>query len=456
MSRSPGLWPCRWQAQPRGWFPGELFAGRLGALPTTGPLPCPAVVTLRGVAVLSAAERDRRWQALREAMSAEGWAALVVAGGPDPGPVRYVSGNPKLTADCAAVMAEGRAPVLLAPAGAELRGGPGWIDEVRAIASPEDIGTAALKLLEESATAEGVSTSNRGGTGGSGGVASQTGMTAPATGAAGASRVGIADMALVPASVAETLGGRFELADAGPVFAACRAVKSPEELDAVREAAWVADRCLEHLLETAEPGQTLRQIAADLTRRALSLGACRLDATVAAGAFASRRIGGARPPDDGPLVPSQPLCLRLEVTGRLGYRAVLGRPVGFAPPGEAAERAARAAATALDAAVRIMGLGVSGAAAHRTAAEAAASEGAALVGPLGGGVGLGGREPPSVAEDSDDMTAAGNAIALTAHVIDEATGEEASASDTVIIGTDTGRRLSELPVGTLYPRRLSR
>ena len=352
-------------------------------------------------------------------MSAEGWAALVVAGGPDPGPVRYVSGNPELTADCAAVIAEGRAPVLLTPASTGLRGGPGWIDEVRAIASPEDIGTAALKLLE--------------------------------AGASG--RVGIADLALVPASVAEALGGRFEMADAGPVVAACRAVKSPEELDAVREAAWVADRCLEHLLETAEPGRTLRQAVADLTQRALSLGACRLDATVAAGAFAGGQIGGARPPDDGPLVPSQPLCLRLEVTGRLGYRAVLGRPVGFAPPGEAAERAARAAATALDAAVRVLGPGVSGGAVYRTAAEAAASEGGALVGPLGGGIGLGGREPPSVAEGSADVIAAGNAIALTAHVIDGATGEEASASDTVIIGTDTGRRLSELPVGTLYPSR---
>ena len=406
------------------------------------------------MAVLSAAERDRRWGALQKAMSAEGWTALVVAGGPDPGPVRYVSGNPDLTADCAAVMAEGRAPVLLAPAGTGLRGGPGWIEEVRAVASPEDIGTAALKLLEESATAEGVSTSNRGGTGGSGGVAGQTGMTAPAAESASAGgQVGIADLALVPVGVVKALGGRFELADAGPAVADCRAVKSPEELDAVREAAWVADRCFEHLLETAEPGRTLRQAVADLTQRALSLGACRLDATVAAGAFASRRIGGARPPNDGPLVPSQPLCLRLEVTGHLGYRAVLGRPVGFAPPGEAAERAARAAATALDAAVRVLGPGVSGDAVYRTAAEAAASEGAALVGPLGGGIGLGGREHPSVAERSDDVIAAGNAIALTAHVVDGATGEEASASDTVIIGTDTGRRLSELPVGTLYPSR---
>ena len=403
-------------------------------------------------------------------MSAEGWAALVVAGGPDPGPVRYVSGNPELTADCAAVMAEGRAPVLLTPASTGLRGGPGWIDEVRAVANPEDIGTAALKLLEESTdpttkaavatdragaanpTAEGVSTSNRGGTGGSGGVASQTGMIAPAAESASAgSQVGIADLALVPVGVVKALGGRFELADAGPVVAACRAVKSPEELEAVREAAWVADRCFEHLLETAEPGRTLRQAVADLTQRALSLGACRLDATVAADAFASRRISGARPPDDGSLVPSQPLCLRLEVTGRLGYRAVLGRPVRFAPPGEAAERVARAAATALDAAVRVLCPDIGGEAVHRTAAEAAASEGAALVGPFGGGIGLGGREPPSVAEGSGDVIAAGNAIALTAHVVDEATGEEASASDTVIIGTDTGRRLSELPVGTLYP-----
>ena len=405
------------------------------------------------MAVLSAAERDRRWGALREAMSAEGWTALVVAGGPDPGPVRYVSGNPDLTADCAAVIAEGRAPVLLAPVGAGLRGGPGWIDEVRAVASPEDIGTAALKLLEESATAEGVSTSDRSGTGGSGGVASQTGMTAPATGAAGASRVGIADLALVPVGVVKALGRRFELADAGPAVAACRAVKSPEELDAVREAAWVADRCFEHLLETAEPGRTLRQAVADLTQRALSLGACRLDAIVAAGTFAGGQIGGIRPPDDGPLVPSQPLCLHLEVTGRLGYRAVVGRPVGFAPPGEAAERAARAAVTALDAAVRVMGPGVSGDAVYRTAAEAAASEGGVLVGPLGGGIGLGGLEPPSVADGSGDVIAAGNAIALTAHIVDGATGEEASASDTVIIGTDTGRRLSELPVGTLYPSR---
>lgn len=351
-------------------------------------------------------------------MRAEGWTALVVTGGPDPGPVRYLSGNPELAADCAVVMAEGQDPVLLAPVGTGLRGGPGWIEEVRAAADPGGVGTAALDLLD------------------------------------GGSRVGVADLVSAPAAVvAEALAGRFEWVDARPVVDACRAVKSPEELDTVREAAWVADRCFEYLLETAEPGRTLRQVAADLTGRALSLGARCLEMSVAAGAFAGGRIGGARGPDDGVLVPSQPLCATLTVTGRLGYRAVLGRPVGFAPPGEHTERAARAAVTALDAAVRALGPGVSGDAVYRLAAEAAASEGATLVGPIGSGIGLSGREPPEVAEGSADVIAAGNAIALLAHVVDESTGEEASAADTVIVGTDTGRRLSELPVGTLYPRR---
>lgn len=400
-------------------------------------------------------------------MHAESWAALVVAGGPDPGPVRYVSGNPELTADCAAVMAKGRAPVLLAPTGAGLRGGPGWITEVRAVVSPRGIGTAVLELLEEGTdlAAKRANTTGRSGIAAQATVVDdrnvdpteavvttdQTGVTSRAAESASAGgRVGVADLTLAPVGVAEALGRRFELTDAGPVVAGFRAVKSPEELDAVREAAWVADCCFKHLLETAEPGRTLRQVAADLTRRALSLGACRLEATMSTGTFAGGRIGGARPPDDAPLIPSRPLCLRLEVTGRLGYRAILGRPVGFAPPGEAAERAMRAAVTALDAAVRVLGPGIGADAVHRTAAEAAASEGGALVGPLGGGIGLGGLEPPSAAEGSDDVIAAGNAIALTAHVINEATGEEASASDTVIIGTDTGRRLSELPIGTLY------
>ena len=371
-----------------------------------------------GVAVLSAAERDRRWGALQKAMAAEGWAALVVAAGPEPGSVRYLSGNPELAADCAAVMAEGQDPVLIAPAGTGLRDGPGWIKEVQAAADPGGVGAAALDLLDD-----------------------------------GGGRVGVADLASAPTAVLEALAGRFELVDAGPVVDDCRAVKSPEELEAVREAAWVADRCFEQLLETAEPGRTLRQVAAGLTGRALSLGASRLEVSVASGTFAGGRIGGARGPDDGVLVPSQPLCACLTVTGHLGYQAVVGRPVGFAPPGEATERVARAAATALDAAVRVLGPGISGDAAHRTATEAAASEGAALVGPIGGGVGLGGREPPAVAEGSADMIAAGNAIALLAHVVDEATSEEASAADTVIVGTDTGRRLSELPIGTLYPHR---
>lgn len=364
--------------------------------------------------MLSAAERDRRWGALQDTMRAEGWAALVAAG-PDPGSVRYLSGNPELAAACVAVMAEGRDPVLFAPAGAVLRGGPGWIEDVRAASDPGGVEAAVLNLLDD-----------------------------------GGGRVGVADLASAPTTVVEALTGRFKLADAGPAVAACRAVKSPEELEAVQEAAWVADRCFEQLLETAEPGRTLRQIAAGLTGRALSLGANRLEVSVAAGAFAGGQIGGSRGPDDGVLVPSQPLCACLTVTGRFGYRAVLGRPVGFAPPGEHTERVARAAATALDAAVRALGPGIGGNAVYRLAAEAAASEGAALVGPIGGGVGLGGREPPAVAEGSADVIAAGNAIALLAHVVDEATGEEASASDTVIIGTDTGRRLSELPIGTLY------
>lgn len=414
--------------------------------------------------MLSAAERDRRWGALRESMAAEGWAALVVTGGPDPGPVRYLSGNPELTADCTVVMAEDRDPVLLAPAGTGLRGGSGWIDEIRAAAEPGGIGVAVLDLLDgreggltgTTAPATGAASAT-----GQAGVAnpldesasgSLTGITGTTAGSNGtASRVGVADLAGAPTAVVEALAGHFELVDAGPVVDACRAVKSPEELDAVREAAWVADRCFEQLLETAEPGRTLSQVAADLTGRALSLGASRLAVSVAAGAFASGRIGGARGLDDGVLVPSQPLCATLTVTGRLGYRAVLGRPVGFAPPAEHTERVARAAVTALDAAVRALGPGVSSDAIHRVAFEAAASEGAALVGLIGGGIGLSGREPPAVAESSADMIAAGNAIALLAHVVDEATGEEASAADTVIVGTDTGRRLSELPVGTLYP-----
>ena len=418
-----------------------------------------------GVAVLSAAERDRRWGALQKAMRAEGWAALVVTGGPDPGPVRYLSGNPELTADCAVVMAEGRAPVLLAPADTGLQGGPGWIEEVRAAADPGGVGAAALDRLDggrgrgpTGATdpAAGATSSGRVGVTKSltGATSSgRVGVTKSLTGATSSGRVGVADLASAPAAVVEALGGRFELADAGPALAACRAVKSPEELDTVREAAWVADRCFEQLLETAEPGRTLRQVAADLTGRALSLGARRLEMSVATGAFVGGQIGGTRGPDDGVLTPSQPLCATLTVTGCLGYRAVLGRPVGFAPPSEHTERAARAAATALDAAVRALGPGVSGDAVHRLAAEAAASEGATLVGPIGGGIGLGSREPSAVAENSADMIAAGNAIALRVHVIDESTGEEASAADTVIIGTDTGRRLSELPVGTLYPRR---
>ena len=416
--------------------------------------------------MLSAAERDRRWGALRESMAAEGWTALVVAGGPDPGPVRYLSGNPELTADCAVVMAEDRDPVLLAPAGAGLSGGSGWIDEIRAAADPGSIGAAALDLVDGSekgltgttapaagavGTTDQVVVANPLDASASGGL---TGTTGPAAGAARGSRVGVADLATAPTAVVKALAGRFELVGAGPVVDACRTVKSSEELDAVREAAWVADRCFEQLLETAEPGRTLRQVAADLTGRALSLGANRLEVSVAASTFAGGRISGARGPDDGVLVPSQPLCATLTVTGRLGYRAVLGRPVGFAPPAEHTERAARAAVTALDAAVRALGPGVGGDAIHRVASEAATSEGAALVGPIDSGVGLGGREPPAVAEGSADVIAAGNAIALLAHVVDKATGEEASAADTVIVGTDTGRRLSELPVGTLYPRSL--
>ena len=315
-------------------------------------------------------------------------------------------------------MAEGRDPVLFAPTNSGLRGGPGWIENVRAAAGIRGVGAAVLDLLDD-----------------------------------GGGRVGVADLAAAPAAIAEALAGRFELVDAGSVVDACRAVKSPEELEAVREAAWVADRCFEQLLETAEPGRILRQVAAGLTGRALSLGARRLEVSVAAGAFAGGRIGGSRGPDDGVLVPSQPLCACLTVTGRFGYRAILGRPVGFAPPGEATERAARAAATALDAAVRVLGPGVNGDAVCWKAAEAATSEGAALVESIGGGVGLSGREPPTVTVGSADVIAAGNVIALLAHVVDEATSEEASAADTVIVGTVTGRRLSELPIGTLYPRR---
>jgi Xaa-Pro aminopeptidase len=63
-----------------------------------------------------------------------------------------------------------------------------------------------------------------------------------------------------------------EVVDASDDFEQVRAVKSPYELTAVREASDIAERCFARLLEIVEPGVTERSVAAEMYRTSYALG----------------------------------------------------------------------------------------------------------------------------------------------------------------------------------------
>lgn len=393
---------------------------------TTHPRACrPHSVTGTG----SFAERDRRWTALHRAMAEEGYDALVFAGADyrgHKGSLRYLADYNLAHRYGYAVLFADEAPVMVLPQNlvSGRRPATAWVDDYE---YPYNLGEGLATLLADRRQV---------------------------------TRIGIVGMGQVMKvedylQLRAALPGR-ELVDASLLFERVRAIKSPAELEAVKEGAYILDRCFDRLLEIARPGMTERALAAEMYGVAALLGG---EDPLFLTMYVDPEPTGAVPtfgvPRDRELRPTDLLCFSYELVGPSGYWVEFARMVTFAPPREPVERMARAVSGGIAAATGALRPGAAMGDVQRALLAAIEAEGTKTSYWSGHGMGLDVLEEPwvglDVVQDGGDagaLTAAADGMVLAIHPTpwDEPHQTMGYMADSLVISEGVCRSLSQHPV----------
>jgi Xaa-Pro dipeptidase len=254
--------------------------------------------------VLTLRERDRRWHALSEAMARDDFDVLVVVSNDSNGHrggIRYMADYHQAAFYSYVVLPrDGEATAILPMASAGCTRSV-WIEDYR---FTQNMVRTLLDVLQELPSRDRV-------------------------GVVGMSQIMRVDDYLF--LVGELEGS--EISDASPLFEEVRAKKSQEEVAGLEEAAYIADQCLELIVEIARPGVTTRALCAEAFKRNALLGGkdpifLTMDANVIDGAsFVRWGQGG-----DTVLAPSDLFTFSFEMIGPSGYWVELSRMITFAPP----------------------------------------------------------------------------------------------------------------------------
>lgn len=259
-----------------------------------------------------------RWQALRATMAAEELYALLVCANDtrgEKGALRYVAEyRPFHRFGYALLPRDGAPALILHPVLAHAARSP-WIERHVFTASP---GRAIAELLGELPRSARIGTINP-----------DAALRLPDWHALAA----------------------FDLVDAGAAFEGVRAIKSPAEIASLEQAAEIADRCFDTLIEIARPGLTDMALNAALSAIALAHGA---EETLFLTMRAIERDGGMRAllsaPGPAPITVSDACIFSIELAGCGGHWIELARPLLFPGASTAARETAEATFAALAAA----------------------------------------------------------------------------------------------------------
>ncbi|MFD0856683.1 M24 family metallopeptidase [Actinomadura adrarensis] len=377
----------------------------------------------------STAERDLRWSRISAAMEADGYDALVFAANDyrgHKGSLRYLADYNLCHKYGYAVMFRGEAPILVLPQQQENDRRPAteWVSDYR---FPYNLGAGLVETLR----AKG-----------------------------GDLRVGIVGLRQIMKvedylALTEGLPG-CTFSDADPLFNRVRAVKSPAEMAATRESAYILDRCFDRLLEIAHPGMTEQQIAAEMFRvGSLHGGQDPLFLTM----YAERRGDTARPtfgqPEDRVLGVNDVFTFSFEIVGPSGYWTELSRMVTFAAPSAANVQISQAVTAGIQAAEQAMVPGVEMADVQKSVIAAVEAAGATSAYWSGHGMGLDVLEQPwiglDVVQDESkdrDVTAASDGMLLAVHpALWNADAEVMGyMADSFVIENGAAQRLSKHPL----------
>jgi Xaa-Pro aminopeptidase len=248
------------------------------------------------------------------------------------------------------------------------------------------------------------------------------------------------------ARVRDALPGHVELLPAGGIVEAVRAVKEPEEVEAIRAAAALADEAYRRLAEAGLTGRSEREVATWIELELRRLGA---DAVAFAPIVASAERG-AQPhaePQDVP-IPAGTL-VTLDVGARLdGYCSDCTRTWATGEPHEELREAYDVCLRAQRAALDAVRPGMTGKAADAVARDLIeeAGLGEFFGHSLGHGVGLDVHEDPRLAAGNDATLQAGNVVTVEPGVYLPARGG-VRIEDLVVLTGAGAEVLGSLPTG---------
>ena len=237
----------------------------------------------------------------------------------------------------------------------------------------------------------------------------------------------------------------YEIVSFDEPFDMARAVKSQEELNAVRDSMEVIEEGFWAMLEGYAPGKTEAEIMAPAVERFFAGGAgLRMMNIVLSGsggeAEAHFKVPGHRVVDAGDL-----LLYSLEITGAGGYWVELSRPLIQGKPSPRTAEMGKIYFEALEAARRKMREGELASSVHRACAEVFEKRGFGLGHLSGHSIGLTMLEYPAIGANSNVELRENMVLSLHPQVVDADGQVCLYTQDTYRVGKTEGENLGNLP-----------
>ena len=372
----------------------------------------PAPATAAGV---SRAEIERRYRNVRKAMEAAGLDALVICGNQYAGfegAVRYMSGFEIVHRYVYVLFPLEEEPVLVFPREAR------WIGDkskpwVRGHVWPEVPGRWIRERAEE--------------------------LTWKRLGVYGL------DSVMAVRDYRALAAAPIDLVPFDAEFDMARAVKSAEEMKAVRHAMRIIVEGFQALVAAYQPGKTEAEIMAPAVERFFAAGAGHGMMNIVLSGAGGEAEAHFKVPRGRVVEPTDLLLYSLEITGPEGYWVEFSRPLIAGPLGPMSARMAAVYPEALEAARRLMRDGQPIAGVHKACADVFARAGFRLGHLSGHSLGMTMIEHPAIGASSEAVLREGMVLSMHPQVVDPDGHVCFYTQDTYRVGKTEGQNLCDVP-----------
>ena len=237
----------------------------------------------------------------------------------------------------------------------------------------------------------------------------------------------------------------LELVPFDAEFDMARAVKSAEEMKAVRHAMRIIVEGFHALVAAYQPGKTEAEIMAPAVERFFAAGAGHGMMNIVLSGAGGEAEAHFKVPRGRVVEPTDLLLYSLEITGPEGYWVEFSRPVIQGPLGPMSARMAAVYPEALEAARRLMRDGQPIAGVHKACADVFARAGFRLGHLSGHSLGMTMIEHPAISASSEAVLREGMVLSMHPQVVDPDGHVCFYTQDTYRVGKTEGENLCDVP-----------